>query len=35
MLNDDDISSFYLNDGYLTYQADPVQTRIYHDTVDL
>jgi outer membrane protein insertion porin family len=33
--NDDDISSFYLNDGYLTYQADPVQTRIYHDTVDI
>lgn len=33
--NDDDISSFYLNDGYLTYQADPVQARIYHDTVDL
>jgi outer membrane protein insertion porin family len=33
--NDDDVSSFYLNDGYLTYQADPVQTRIYHDTVDL
>jgi len=33
--NDDDVSSFYLNDGYLTYQADPVQTRVYHDTVDL
>jgi len=33
--NDDDVSSFYLNDGYLTYQADPVQTKIYHDTVDL
>jgi len=33
--NDDDISSFYLNDGYLTYQADPVQTKIYKDTVDL
>jgi outer membrane protein insertion porin family len=31
----DDISSFYLNDGYLTYQADPVQTKIYHDTVDM
>ncbi|MDP9079686.1 MAG: outer membrane protein assembly factor BamA [Bacteroidota bacterium] len=31
----DDVSSFYLNDGYLTYQADPVQTRIYHDTVDM
>lgn len=33
--NDDDVSSFYLNDGYLTYQADPVQTRVYNDTVDL
>jgi outer membrane protein insertion porin family len=33
--NNDDISSFYLNDGYLTYTADPVQTKIYNDTVDL
>jgi outer membrane protein insertion porin family len=33
--NSDDVSSFYLNDGYLTYQADPVQTRIYNDTVDI
>jgi outer membrane protein insertion porin family len=33
--NDDDVSSLYLNDGYLTYQADPVQTRIYNDTVDI
>jgi outer membrane protein insertion porin family len=33
--NSDDVSSFYLNDGYLTYQADPVQTKIYHDTVDI
>ncbi|MDB4903009.1 MAG: bamA 1 [Mucilaginibacter sp.] len=33
--DDDDVSSFYLNDGYLTYTADPVQTKIYHDTVDL
>lgn len=31
----DDISTLYLNDGYLTYQADPVQTRIYNDTVDI
>ncbi|MDB5010305.1 MAG: outer membrane protein assembly factor BamA [Mucilaginibacter sp.] len=31
----DDLSSYYLNDGYLTYQADPVQTRVYNDTVDL
>ncbi len=33
--NSDDVSSFYLNDGYLTYNADPVQTKIYNDTVDL
>ena len=31
----DDVSSLYQNDGYLTYNADPVQTRIYNDTVDL
>jgi outer membrane protein insertion porin family len=31
----DDVSSVYLNDGYLTFNADPVQTRIYNDTVDL
>ncbi len=33
--NSDDVSSFYLNDGYLTYQADPVQTKISHDTIDM
>jgi len=33
--NSDDLSSLYLNDGYLTYQADPVQVRVYHDTIDL
>jgi outer membrane protein insertion porin family len=33
--NSDDISSLYLNDGYLTYSADPVQTKIYNDTVDI
>ncbi len=33
--NSDDISSLYLNDGYLTYNADPVQTRVYNDTIDL
>jgi outer membrane protein insertion porin family len=31
----DDLSSLYLNDGYLTFNSDPVQTRIYNDTVDL
>ncbi|GAB2975830.1 outer membrane protein assembly factor BamA [Mucilaginibacter puniceus] len=33
--NSDDISSLYLNDGYLTYNAEPIQTRIYNDTIDL
>lgn len=31
----DDISSLYLNDGYLTFNVDPVQTKIYGDTIDL
>ncbi len=33
--NSDDISSLYLNDGYLTFNIDPVQTRIYGDTIDI
>ena len=33
--NSDDVSSVYLNDGYLTFNVDPVQTKIYGDTVDL
>lgn len=33
--NSDDISSLYMNDGYLTFTADPVQTRIYNDTIDV
>ncbi|MGB4774998.1 MAG: outer membrane protein assembly factor BamA [Daejeonella sp.] len=31
----EDISSLYLNDGYLTFNADPVQSKIYGDTIDL
>lgn len=31
----DDVSSIYLNDGYLTFNVDPIQTKIYNDTVDL
>jgi len=31
----DDVSSLYLNDGYLTFNIDPVQTKIHNDTVDL
>lgn len=33
--NGDDVSSVYLNDGYLTFNVDPVQTRIHNDTVDI
>ncbi len=33
--NGDDVSSIYLNDGYLTFNVDPVQTKIYGDTVDV
>jgi len=33
--NNDDVSTLYLDNGYLTYNADPVQTRIHNDTVDL
>ncbi len=31
----DDVSSLYMDDGYLTFNVDPVQTRIHGDTVDL
>lgn len=30
-----DVSSLYLNDGYLTFQIDPVQTKVYNDTIDI
>jgi len=30
-----DVSTIYLNDGYLTFNVDPVQTRIYGDTIDV
>lgn len=33
--NGADVSSLYLNDGYLTFNVDPVQTKIYGDTIDL
>lgn len=33
--NGDDVSSIYLNDGYLTFNVDPVQTKVYNDTVDI
>jgi outer membrane protein insertion porin family len=33
--NSDDVSSLYLNNGYLTYNTDAVQTNIHNDTVDM
>jgi len=30
-----DVSTIYLNDGYLTFNVDPVQTKIYGDTIDV
>ncbi len=32
---EDDISSVYLNNGYLFFRIDPVEVRVYNDTVDL
>ncbi|MXV51416.1 outer membrane protein assembly factor BamA [Pedobacter sp. HMF7647] len=33
--NSDDVSSLYLNDGYLTFNVDPVQTKVQGDTISL
>ncbi len=33
--NGQDVSSLYLDAGYLTFNVDPVQTRVYGDSVDL
>lgn len=30
-----DVSSLYMDDGYLTFQVEPVETRMYQDTIDL
>lgn len=29
-----DISSFYMDDGYLFFRIDPVETAVYNDTID-
>jgi outer membrane protein insertion porin family len=29
-----DISSLYMDDGYLFFQVDPVETAVYNDTID-
>lgn len=31
----DDVNSLYTDNGYLTFNIDPVQTKIYGDTVDM
>ncbi|MEO8795863.1 MAG: POTRA domain-containing protein, partial [Daejeonella sp.] len=33
--NGEDLSSLYLDAGYLTYNSDPVQTKIYNDTINV
>lgn len=33
--NGEDVSSLYLNNGYLTFNVDPVQTKVYGDTIDV
>ncbi len=30
-----DVSSLYLDDGYLFFQANPIETKVYNDTIDL
>ncbi len=29
-----DISGYYMDDGYLFFSVDPVETRVYNDTID-
>lgn len=29
-----DIKGLYMDDGYLFFRIDPVETRVYHDTID-
>jgi outer membrane protein insertion porin family len=33
--NADDVSSLYLDNGYLSFSANPVETRVYNDTIDV
>ncbi len=32
--NNGDIGGLYMDDGYLFFQADPVETAVYNDTID-
>ena len=29
-----DVSSLYMDDGYLYFQVNPIETRVYNDTID-
>ncbi|NND93268.1 MAG: outer membrane protein assembly factor BamA, partial [Flavobacteriales bacterium] len=33
--NGDDVSSLYLDNGYLSFSANPVETKVYNDTIDV
>lgn len=33
--SEDDVSSLYMNDGYLFFQANPVEVSVENDTIDL
>lgn len=33
--NDRDVSSLYLDDGYLFFSAEPYEVRVYNDTIDV
>ncbi|MCB0804770.1 MAG: BamA/TamA family outer membrane protein [Bacteroidales bacterium] len=34
-MNEDDVSSLYMNDGYLFFQANPVEVAVENDSIDL
>ncbi len=34
-MNEDDVSSLYMNDGYLFFQANPVEVRVENDSIDV
>ncbi len=34
-INEDDVSSLYMNDGYLFFSANPVEVQVENDSIDL
>ncbi len=34
-MNEDDVSSLYMNEGYLFFQANPVEVRVENDSIDV